>query len=118
MRAVGVKSPLTRAVITQNLGYSNAEDMYQYLSNLFNDDATKSYSVLSSEEISQCEVDNSPLVIGDCRKLHMTSFFPDGSIQSKVNVCSCGPCMEGEFTSCLIEKAKNVEMVDEASDDD
>ena len=50
----------------------------------------------------------------------MISYFPNGFIQSKVNNCSCNSCIEGEFTSCLIEKGKNVQIVDEASyhDDD
>ena len=45
-------------------------------------------------------------------------YFPNKSIQSKVNICSCDSCTEGEFTSCLIEKRKIVQIVDEASDHD
>ena len=59
------------------------------------------------KNVCQCEIDHSHLVIRDCRKLHMISFFPDELIQSKLNICCCNPCMEGEFTSCLIEKGKN-----------
>ena len=47
----------------------------------------------------------------------MISYFPNGSIQSKVNICSCDSCIEGEFTSCLIEK-EIIQIVDEASDHD
>ena len=53
-----------------------------------------------------------------CRKLHMLSFFPDGSIQSKINICSCKSCIEGDFVSCLTEKGKTVQQVTEASDND
>ena len=50
-------------------------------------------------------------------KLHMISHFPNGYIQSKVNICDS--CIdEGEFTSCLIEKGKIVQIVEEASDRD
>ena len=51
-------------------------------------------------------------------QLHMISYFPNGSIQSKVHICSCVSCIEGEFMSCLIEKGKIVQVVDEASDND
>ena len=58
-----------------------------------------------------------PLVIKRCRSLHMISFFPDGLVQSKINLCSCSNCIEGDFTSCLIEKDRLV-LVTDASDDD
>ena len=48
-------------------------------------------------------------------KLHMISYFPNRSIQSKVTICSCDSCIEGEFLSCMIEKGKIVQIVDEAS---
>ena len=51
-------------------------------------------------------------------RLHMISYFPNRSIQSKVNICSCDSCIEGEFLSCLIEKRKIVQIVDETSDHD
>ena len=60
----------------------------------------------------------SPLSINNCIKLHMISYFPNGSIQSKVNICSCDSCVEGEFTSCLIEKGKILQIVDKARDHD
>ena len=44
MSASGVKSPLSRAVITKNLHYNSAEDIHQYLSDLFKDDNTKFYT--------------------------------------------------------------------------
>ena len=88
MSAFGVKSPLSRAALTKNLHYNSAEDIHQYLSDLFKDDKTKFYTILTSEDIESFKIDNSPLIIKGCRKLHMLSFFPDGSIQSKINLCS------------------------------
>ena len=114
----GVKSPLTRAVITQNLEYSCAKDIYEYLNNHFRDDESKLYSILSPEEISKFVMVDSPLTITNYMQLHMISYFPNGSIQSKVNICPCASCIEGEFISCLIEKGKIVQVVDEASDND
>ena len=116
MSAFGVKSPLTRAVITQNLEYSCAKDIYEYLNDHFRNDESKLYSILSLEEISKFVIDDSLLSITNSMKLHMISYFPNGSIQSKVNICSCASCIECEFISCLIEKGKIVQVVDEAID--
>ena len=117
MSAFGVKSPLSRAVITKNLYYNSAEDIHQYLSDLFKDDRTKFYTILTSEDIESFK-NNSPFIIKGCRKLHMLSFFPGGSIQSKINICSCKSCIKGDFASCFSEKGKTVQQVTEASDDD
>ena len=108
MGAFGVKSPLERAVITQNPEYSCAKDIYEYLNNHFRDDESKLYFILSPEEISKFVIDDSPSSITNYMKLHIIHYFPNGSIQSKVNICSCASCIEGEFISCLIEKGKIV----------
>ena len=78
--AFGVKSPLTRPVITQNLDYSCAKYIFEYLNDHFKDDASKLYSVLSPEEISKFVIDESPLSINNCMKLHVISYFPNRSI--------------------------------------
>ena len=36
----------------------------------------------------------------------MICFYPNGTIQTKVNVCSCQFCFEGDFLSCATEKGK------------
>ena len=118
MGVFGVKSPLTRAGNTQNLEYSCAKDIYEYLKNHFRGDESKLYSILSPKEISTFVIDDSPLSITNFMKLNMISYFHNGSIQSKVNISSCGSCIEGEFISCLIEKGKIFQVVDEASDND
>ena len=61
MGVFGVKSPLTRAVITQNLEYSCAKDIYEYLKNHFRGDESKLYSILSPKEISTFVIDDSPI---------------------------------------------------------
>ena len=101
MSAFGVKSSLSRAVITKNLHYNSAEDIHQYLSDLFKDDKTKFYTILTSEDIESFKNDNSSLIFKGCRKLHMLSFFPDRSIRSKINIRSCKSCIEGDFIFCL-----------------
>ena len=63
MSAFGVKSLLSRAVITKNLHYNSAEDIHQYLTDLFKDDWTKFYTILTSEGIESFKNNNSPLII-------------------------------------------------------
>ena len=38
----------------------------------------------------------------------MLAFFPDGYVQTKVNICSCNVCIKGEFTSCSHEVGKKL----------
>ena len=54
----------------------------------------------------------------------MVAFFPNGSVQSKVNICSCRQCLIGNFTECPSELGKikyaGVPLIgsDSESDDD
>ena len=75
------------------------------MSDLFKDDRTKFYTILTSEDIESFK-NNSPLN------------SPGGSIQSKINICSSKSCIKGDFLSCLTEKGKTVQQVIEANDDD
>ena len=84
MGAFGVKSPLTKAVITQNIEYSCDKGIYEYLNGHFRDDESKLYSILSPEEISTFVIDDSPLYVPNCMKLRMISYFPKGySVKSQ-----------------------------------
>ena len=38
--------------------------------------------------------------IQKCKSVHMISYFPDGSIQTK-HLCSCAECVAGNFIDCL-----------------
>ena len=76
------------------------------------------FHLLTSDDIESFKKDHSPLIIKGCRKLHMLTFFPDGSIQSNINICFCKSCSEGDFAPCLTEKGKTVQQVTEASDND
>ena len=63
------------------------------------------------------------LVIKDCLKLHMVAFHPDGSIQTKVNICSCDECITGDFINCTLELGvkichRNVDESDGESDEE
>ena len=86
--------------------------MAEYMANFIK------FHLLTSDDIKSFKKDHSPLIIKGCRKLHMLSFFLDGSIQSNINICFCKSCIEGDFVSCLTEKDKTVQQVTEASDND
>ena len=68
----------------------------------------KHHFLLSPEEINHYQNNKSPLPVDGCQKMHMIAYHPDGSIQSKVKLCSCEQRIDDEFTSCLVEKGKIV----------
>ena len=49
----------------------------------------------------------------------MICFHPDGSVQTKQNICSCHNCIQGEFITCTEEKESflhNKQVADKSSD--
>ena len=73
---------------------------------MFKNDDTSHYFLLTPEEIALKEIIESPLKSKDYRKVHMICFLPDGSVETKVSICSCNSCMEDNFISCTTEKGK------------
>ena len=53
MSGFGVKGPLRRAVITQDLHYDSTSDIVSFLSNLFSDDTATNHYELTVNEISK-----------------------------------------------------------------
>ena len=106
MSGFGVKGPLQREVITSNLNYSNASDIHQFLTNKFHAADKKHYFNIESEKTKHQSEDKVPLPITKCREKHMISFFPDGCIKTKVNICSCPECLKGKFAKCSFEAGK------------
>ena len=118
MSSFSVNAPLLRAVITNDFFYNRAEDIYNYLVDHFAKDDNKHYFLLSPDTIASKRLSENPLKITDCMKLH-NCFFPDGSIQTKVNICSCNFCLQGDFISCTTEKGNIFQhSTTEASDDE
>ena len=56
------------------------------------------------------EEESNPIPIPGCVKssYHMICFEPNGTIITKVNLCSCIECLEGNFLHCSIEKGNTV----------
>ena len=102
MSGFGVKRPLRRAVITSNFSYSNSLDIYNYLTETLSNNDKKHYFVLDPETISKSREDKQPLPIKLCREKHMIAFSPDGSMQTKINICSCEKMPERRFYQVLI----------------
>ena len=56
----------------------------------------RKYFVVDKEKLEERrEKDLEVLPIAGCIKQHMISFFPDGTIQIKENLCICGSCIIG-----------------------
>ena len=67
--------------------------------------------------IKSNEIRQDPLPIKGCMELHMLCFDLDGSIQAKVNTCSCDECLLGKFISCSEEKGYTVVAIDNDTSD-
>ena len=55
--------------------------------------------------------------IQKCRSLHMISYFPDGSIQTKQHLCSCAECVVRNF-DCLSNPGIQIYSGDSLGDSD
>ena len=118
MIAFGAKTPLRRAILTENFDYTTADDIRVYLDLLFKDDNRKLYFTIEKEELDEGRKDKSSFPIKGCQSQHMFSFFPSGEVQSKVNICSCEECLVGKFTQCVTEPGKIVQHAYEGYSDD
>ena len=80
MSGFGVKGPIRRAVVTKNFSFTTAEDIYNYLYNLFEIDEQKEHYLVTPETIHS-KRSNDKLKINECIPLHMFCYPPDGLIQ-------------------------------------
>ena len=118
MSAFGVKTPLRRAVVTENLHYNSADDLRNYLSEKFLDALDRQYFTIDPTKLDEIRQQRGSFKIKDCQAQHMISYFPDGQIQTKVNICSCDQCLTGKFVKCAIEIGKVVQEGDGDDDSD
>ena len=110
MSGFGVKGPLSRAVILEDFTYNSAEDIHTYMKKKFENDNLKHHFLLDKESIDDERKKKSALKIKNCIEKHMIAFFPDGSIQTKINLCSCDKCMLGLFTECPYEQGSEIQV--------
>ena len=84
MSSFGVKAPICKAILTEDFSYQSSQDIYDYLIYRFKDDNKKHFHVITQNNIeNQRELLKYSYIIPNCRALHMISFFPDCSIQTK-----------------------------------
>ena len=101
MSGFGVKSPLRRAIVTNDFLFNTAEELELFLKETFKDDDRKYYKTISSDFIEQChKTKGIGVVIDGCQKARMISLFPNGDWQIKRHLCNCKFCIVGEFTMC------------------
>ena len=106
MSGFGVKGPLKKAVLTEDFSFSSAEDIYNYVQERFQFDTKKNHFMLSVDSIAENRKFDGSLKIEGCRDIHVIAFSPDGTVATKINICSCSSCIIGEFQKCLEEKGK------------
>ena len=99
----GVKGPIRRAFVTKNFSFITAEDIYNYLYNLFEIDEQKEHYLVTPETIHS-KRSNDKHKIDGCIPLHMFCYSHDGSIQLKQRICSFCMCNVGKFIECDDEK--------------
>ena len=116
-----MKGPLSKAVVTKNFKYNSAKDIYQYMKKFFKEDSQKVYFHVPVEETvnRRCEGIKPVPVPGCVKEFHyMIRFKPDGTILTKLNICSCSDCLKGNFLDCCVEKGRLVILGDETKEDD
>lgn len=107
MSGFGVKGPLYKVVLTEDFSYRTVEDIYDYLFFLFENGVIFwNWYTRNRRKAFQQET----LKIKDSSKLHVICFQLDGSIQIKINICSCENCNSGNFIQCLNEKGMTIQM--------
>ena len=93
MSGFGVKTPLKRAIITEDFFFNKSVHLNRYLQEINVSENRKYYHLNPMSRDTQRQ----ELKIKDCQKQLMMAFFYDGSIQIKENLCSCNACLLGNF---------------------
>ena len=73
MSGFGVKGAIRRAVVTKNFSFTTAEDIYNYLYNLFEIDEQKEHYLVTPETIHS-KRSNDKLKIDGCIPIHVLLF--------------------------------------------
>ena len=100
MSGFGLKTPLRKATVTEDVFYDSAQKAYEFISDKMEDDESKIYECL---EITTEDPDEQILIPGS-RKGHMISYFQSGEIQIKEEICSCDFCYDGNSSVVMIRQ--------------
>ena len=100
MSGFGVKSPLRRAIITDDFMFNTADELLIFLKSTFQDDQRKYYATISLELVEEkCKNKGDGITINGCLKARMISLFPNGEWQIKRYLCNCNSCVMGLFNT-------------------
>ena len=105
MSNFGVKKHLRKATVTENFSFNSSAQIQEYFVTNNNDTARR-YVLLGNEDWERRRKNRDSLILKGISTLHTIAYFPDGSVQGKVNVCSCNKCILGQFVQCSFEKGE------------
>ena len=98
---MGVKTPLRKAIVTDDFLFNTSEELEAFLRNVFADDKNKHYCVIPADLVSkQHTLRGEGVEIKGCQKTRMLSFFPNGDWFMKRHICNCKSCLVGYFNQC------------------
>ena len=89
MSAFGVKNLIRKAAWVEDFSYKKAADIYNYLTQHFDQDTQNNYFLIDEDEISAFQSKKKSYKIEGCQSLHLICYHSDGSIEIIINVCSC-----------------------------
>ena len=119
MSGFGVKTPLRRAIVTDNFYCTTNVEPVPFLKTFHADDQQKYFKHLSSDDIeATCKEKGDGIKIAGCSKSHLILLFPEGSWQVKRHISSCHFCKLGKFYDCVGELANHVISDKEINNDD
>ena len=96
MSGFGLKTPLKKAIVTHDVFYDTAEKICNFISEEMKEDDTKVYECL----VIPSGPPEESIEIPGSQKLHMISYFANGEIQVKEEICSCRECFVGNLVKC------------------
>ena len=85
MSGFGVISLLRKAIVI-DLFHRTSKEIFGYLSENF---SCESRIHRHTETVENLHPNNNEITVKNCVKLHIFTYFPNGSIQVKENFCSC-----------------------------
>ena len=108
LSAFGAKTPLRRAVVTEDFSYRCAANIQRFLFEKFQHDDQEHYFTIDPSIMEKLCENGEFFKIKDFQKQDMFAFYCNGEIQCKDNLCSCDKCLVGQFVHCINQKGQVV----------
>ena len=112
MAGFGVKSPLRRAIVTDDFFFNSDMELVDFVKKIYEGDERQYFKHLLFDDIKVARKERGDGVkIDSCRKSRMMALFPDGTWKISRQICICYCCKQGQFDECVGE------LGDHAADD-